>query len=116
LLALWKGKEMIRKLLCKLKAHEPEFQVVRCNVDGPEGLLTYDKQTDQFIVYIAINLWCKHCKKPLGSRIIHITYSAKELLNLPSQFEAKEIIRDLAYGHQSRRIYNELIRRAREII
>ena len=70
---------MIRKLLCKFKAHEPEFEVVRCNGDGPEGILRYEEQTDQFSAYIFINMKCKHCKKTLGSRIIHITYSAKEL-------------------------------------
>lgn len=70
---------MIRKLLCKLGFHDWKLDVVRCNVDGPESVLSYDEQTKQIYATVAINIICEHCGKRLGSRIVQAGYSAKEL-------------------------------------
>ena len=70
---------MWQKIKCKLGFHDWKLEVVRCNIDGPESVLSYDEQTERIYATVAINIVCEHCGKRLGSRIVQASYSAKEL-------------------------------------
>lgn len=70
---------MIRKLLCWLGFHEWDVEVVRCNIDGPECSLSYDELDDSFRVIMAMNFYCKHCKKHLGNKIIIARFQAEDI-------------------------------------
>lgn len=71
---------MIRRLLCLLGFHELDVEVVRRNIDGPECSLTYDKSDDTFKVFIAMNFYCKHCKKYVDNKIIVASFPAKDIV------------------------------------
>lgn len=70
---------MWQKIKCKLGFHDWKLEVVRCNVDGPECALSYDEQTQNIYATVAFNIICEHCSKPLGSKIVRVSYQAKEL-------------------------------------
>lgn len=70
---------MWQKIKYKLGFHDWKLEVVRCNVDGPESVLSYDEKTQRIYAMVAINIVCEHCGKRLGSRIVQASCSAKEL-------------------------------------
>ena len=70
---------MWKKIKCWLGFHDWKLEVVRCNVDGPENILSYDEQTGRIYAMVAMNIVCEHCGKRLGSRIVQASRSAKEL-------------------------------------
>ena len=70
---------MWQKIKYWLGFHDWKLEVVRCNVDGPKCILSYDEQTQSIYATVAINIVCEHCGKRLGSRIVQVSYSAKEL-------------------------------------
>jgi hypothetical protein len=70
---------MFRKLLCFLGFHEWDVEIVKSSPNGLECNLFYDEENKVFRVFIAMNFYCKHCKKRLGSRIIVATFPAKDI-------------------------------------
>lgn len=70
---------MFQKIKCWLGFHDWKLEVVRCNVDGPESMISYDEKTGRIYATVFINIVCEHCGKRLGSRIVQASCSAKEL-------------------------------------
>lgn len=70
---------MWQKIKCKLGFHDWKLEVVRCNGNGSESMLSYYEQTERIYATVAMNIVCEHCGKRLGSRIVQASYSAKEL-------------------------------------
>lgn len=67
------------KIRCKLGFHDLDLEIVKNSSDEQECVLTYDEQVEHIYATVFINIVCKHCGKRLGSRIVRVSYSTKEL-------------------------------------
>ena len=70
---------MWQKIKCKLGFHDWDLEIVKNSSNEQECVLTYDEQVEHIYATVFMNIKCKHCGKRLGSRIVRVSYSTKEL-------------------------------------
>lgn len=68
-----------RKIKCLLNLHTPEIEIVGNPISGEQLCMFYTDYNDAIYSSCIINIFCKHCGKPLGKKFIIGKVLAKDL-------------------------------------
>lgn len=71
--------KMWQKIKCLLNLHTSEIDVVVDPINGEQLCVFYTGHNDAIYSSCTINIFCKHCGKPLGKKFIIGKVLAKEI-------------------------------------